>query len=241
MRQLVQRAGAMFWVLLLAASISRAEPNALRAIDISRDGDRIVLRAQLGHALTTLPPSFATITPPRIVIDLPDTVNATSTMRQSLDLGDVRHVDIVQAGTRTRIVINLKRSIAHSTRLHDKEVQIILGESASATTSVTASAAEKAARIASERNAVVDIDFRRGDDGAGRVIIDLAREQSAIDVRRQGQVVVIDLMKSALPELLRRRLDVKDFATPVQEISSSVNGDMVRISIAATGQWDHVA
>ena len=95
MRQLVQRAGAMFWVLLLAASISRAEPNALRAIDISRDGDRIVIRAQLSHALTTLPPSFATITPPRIVIDLPDTVNATSTMRQSLDLGDVRHVEWV--------------------------------------------------------------------------------------------------------------------------------------------------
>jgi type IV pilus assembly protein PilQ len=147
MRQLVQRgAGAMLWVLLLAASISRAEPNALRAIDISRDGDRIVIRAQLSHALTTLPPSFATITPPRIVIDLPDTVNATSTMRQSLDLGDVRHVDIVQAGTRTRIVINLKRPIPHSSRLHDKEVQVVLGESATTTTPVTASAAEKVAK-----------------------------------------------------------------------------------------------
>lgn len=232
---------AILGVMLLLASASHAESNALRAIDISRDGDRIVLRAQLSHALKTPPASFSTLTPPRIVIDLPETVNATSTMRQSLDIGDIRHLDIVQAGTRTRIVINLKRPIAHSTRLHDKEVQIVLGESTAATPSTSTSVAEKAAKLASERNAVLDIDFRRGDEGAGRVIIDLAREQSAIDIRRQGQAVVIDLMKSALPELLRRRLDVKDFATPVQEISASVNGDMVRISVAATGQWDHVA
>ena len=235
---------AIVWAMLLLASSSHAEPNALRAVDISRDGDRIVLRAQLSHSLKTLPPSFSTLTPPRIVIDFPETVNATSTMRQSLDIGDIRHLDIVQAGTRTRIVINLKRPIAHSTRLHDNEVQIVLGDSASAKPPLSpaaSTAAEKAARLASERNAVLDIDFRRGEEGAGRVIIDLARQQSAIDIRRQGQAVVIDLMKSALPELLRRRLDVKDFATPVQEISASVNGDMVRISVAATGQWDHVA
>jgi type IV pilus assembly protein PilQ len=181
------------------------------------------------------------MTPARLVIDLPDTTNATSTSRQSIEIGDLRHLDIVQAGPRTRVVLNLKRSIAHHTRLQDNEVQIVLGESADATTPAPSATGAKAAKLASERNAVLDIDFRRGDDGAGRVIVDLAREQSAIDVRRQGQAVVIDLMKSALPELLRRRLDVRDFATPVQEISTSISGDMVRISITAAGQWDHVA
>ena len=227
--------------VLLAASISHAEQNALRAVEVSREGARIVLRLQLERALTGIPQSFSTMTPARLVIDLPDTMNATSTSRQSIEIGDLRHLDIVQAGPRTRVVLNLKRSIAHHTRLQDNEVQIVLGESAEATTPASSVTGAKAAKLASERNAVLDIDFRRGDDGAGRVIVDLAREQSAIDVRRQGQAVVIDLMKSALPELLRRRLDVRDFATPVQEISTSISGDMVRISITAVGQWDHVA
>jgi type IV pilus assembly protein PilQ len=227
--------------VLLAASISHAEQNALRAVEVSREGARIVLRLQLERALTGIPQSFSTMTPARLVIDLPDTTNATSTSRQSIEIGDLRHLDIVQAGPRTRVVLNLKRSIAHHTRLQDNEVQIVLGESADATTPAPSATGAKAAKLASERNAVLDIDFRRGDDGAGRVIVDLAREQSAIDVRRQGQAVVIDLMKSALPELLRRRLDVRDFATPVQEISTSISGDMVRISITAAGQWDHVA
>ena len=243
----VKRRGAWLVVrtvlmgVLLAVSMSHAETNALRAVEVSREGARLVLRLQLKHALATMPQSFSTMTPPRLVIDLPDTTNATSTTRQSIEIGDVRHLDIVQAGSRTRVVINLKRSIPHSARLQDSEVQIVLGESAEVTPPASSAAGAKAAKLAAERNAVLDIDFHRGDDGAGRVIVDLAREQSAIDVRRQGQAVVIDLMKSSLPELLRRRLDVRDFATPVQEISASINGDIVRISIASTGQWDHVA
>jgi len=221
--------------LWLSGTICHAEPNTLRTIDVSREGAKIVLRLQLDHALTSAPPGFSTSSPPRVVIDLPETVNATSSVQQPIDLGDVRHLDIVQAGSRTRVVINLRRPILYRTRLIDRALQISLGETDDAATESSAAAA-KASKLAAERNAVLDIDFRRGDDGAGRVIVDLAREQSAIDVRRQGQAVVIDLMKSALPELLRRRLDVKDFATPVHEINASVNGDIVRISITASGQ-----
>jgi len=226
--------------LWLSGTICHAEPNTLRTIDVSRDGAKIVLRLQLDHAPPNAPAGFSTTSPPRVVIDLPETVNAISSVRQPIDLGDVRHLDIVQAGSRTRIVINLKRPIPYRTRMIDKALQISLGETDDVATESSAAAA-KASKLAAERNAVLDIDFRRGDDGAGRVIVDLAREQSAIDVRRQGQAVVIDLMKSALPELLRRRLDVKDFATPIHEINASMNGDIVRISITATGQWDHIA
>lgn len=120
--------------VLLAASISHAEQNALRAVEVNREGARIVLRLQLERALTSIPQSFSTMTPARLVIDLPDTTNATSTSRQSIEIGDLRHLDIVQAGPRTRVVLNLKRSIAHHTRLQDNEVQIVLGESADATT-----------------------------------------------------------------------------------------------------------
>lgn len=231
----------ILFTLLLAASHCCAETNILRAVEITRDDARVSLRLQFLYPLTIVPQSFITINPHRIVIDLPDTRNATLTTRRSVDIGEFRSLDIVQAGTRTRLVANLRQPLAHRIRLQENELQIVLGESAEVTPAPSSSAAVKAAKLAAERNAVLDIDFRRGEEGAGRVILDLAREQSAIDVRRQGQTVVIDLMKSALPELLRRRLDVKDFATPVQEISANANGDMVRVTITASGQWDHLA
>ncbi len=217
-----------------------AEPNAVRAVEAGRDGTQQLLRVQLRRPLAAPPSGFSTVDPPRIVIDLPDTVNATSQARRMIDSGDIRHVDIVQAGSRTRLVLNLRRAVTHTTRVRDGELQVVLGEASAGASSSTRSAAESAS-VATERNAVVDIDFRRGEAGAGRVIIDLSRVQAAADVRRQGNSVVVDLMKSSLPELLRRRLDVKDFGTPVQEVTASANGDMVRVSIVAGGQWDHVA
>ena len=88
---------------------------------------------------------------------------------------------------------------------------------------------------------ILDIDFRRGAGETGRVIIDLAKAQSAVDVRRQGQTVVIDFMKTSLPDVLRRRLDVKDFGTPIQIVSTSAQSDMVRMVIEPTGLWEHLA
>lgn len=222
--------------LMFIASANAAEPNVVRAIEAGREQGQQVLRVQLRRPLTAPPSGFSTVDPPRIVIDLPDTVNGTAQSRRLLDSADLRHVDIVQAGTRTRLVLNLKRSVSYSTRLRDNELQIVFGES-----SAGASTAAQTADAATERNAVVDIDFRRGEGGAGRVVIDLSREPAAIDVRRQGQALIVDLMKSRLPELLRRRLDVRDFGTPVQSVSASANGDMVRVSIEPRGQWDHIA
>ena len=221
---------------LIAASEGHAESNAVRAIDATREGAQQVLRVQLRRPLEAAPQGFATAAPPRIVLDLPDTVNATGQQRTTIGSGAVRHVDIVQAGARTRLVLTLQRGMGYSTRLRGAELQIVLNESASG-----ASNAAQAADVALERNAVVDIDFRRGDAGAGRVIIDLSREPSAVDVRRQGQAVVVDFMKTQLPELLRRRLDVKDFGTPVQAVVAEASGDMVRLTIEPGGQWDHIA
>lgn len=227
---------AMLLALIALATTARAEPNAVRAIELLRDGTQQQLRVQLQHPLTAVPVGFATATPARIVLDLPDTVNATGRQRHLVGAGAVNHVDIVQAGTRTRLVLNLQYNTGYSTRLRDAELLVTLNASSSG-----ASTAARAADTAVERNAIVDIDFRRGEAGAGRVVIDLSREAAAIDVRRQGQMVVVDFMKTSLPALLRRRLDVKDFGTPVQGIAAEASGDMVRLTIEPSGQWDHVA
>lgn len=228
---------SMFVLLLSAASPDgRAQANALRAIDLVREGAQPQLRLQLRQPLAAPPPSFSTTSPPRIVIDLPDTSNATGQARRVIDRADVRHIDIVQGGGRTRLVLNLKRPMSYGTEIRERDLLVVLSEPSSGATS-----AARSADVASERNAVVDIDFRRGDAGAGRVIVDLASAQAAVDVRRQGQAVVIDVMKASLPDLLRRRLDVKDFGTPVQAVTATSSGDVVRLTIEPQGQWEHIA
>ena len=86
-----------------------------------------------------------------------------------------------------------------------------------------------------------DVDFRRGPDGAGRVLVSLASSQVGVDVRQQGNKLVVDFLKTSLSEGLRRRLDVTDFGTPVQSVSTSQVGDRVRLVVEARGRWEHSA
>ncbi|MEO8278129.1 MAG: type IV pilus secretin PilQ [Ideonella sp.] len=86
-----------------------------------------------------------------------------------------------------------------------------------------------------------NIDFRRGADGAGRVIVDLPSTQIGVDIRQQGKTLVVDFLRSTVPDSLRRRLDVTDFGTPVQTISTFQNGDRVRMVVTPIGNWEHSA
>ncbi len=244
------RSGADDAALVANVANTASPANAVQAVDALREGGRQVLRLRLRQALRTAPVSFATSTPPRVVLDLPDTTNATGQMRRLLDVGDLRSVDLVQAAGRLRVVLNLARSLPYALRTEGRELVLALGvaddgakggQGAAALPSGASTAGTRSADLAAARNAVIDIDFRRGDDQAGRVIVDLSQAQAAIDVRRQGQSVVVDLMKTELPAALRRKLDVRDFGTPVQWVSAVANGDMVRLSIEPQGTWDHTA
>ena len=98
--------------------------------------------------------------------------------------------------------------------------------------------AEPIARVAAP---LKDVDFRRGADGAGRVIVTLPNSQVGVDIRQQGQGLVVEFMKSSLPEGLRRKLDVADFGTPVKSVTTTQSGDRVRMVIEPQGQWEHSA
>ena len=227
------------WIMASQTNIASAEPNAIAGIEASREGAVQVLRLEFSQPLSVAPASFSTQAPPRLILDFPDTVNATGRTHQMLGAGDLRHIDIVQAQGRTRLVLALKRPLTSAVHIEGKSLRVNLSDPGADQRERTK--AEKASELASEKNAILDIDFRRGSNDSGRIIIDLAQPRSAIDVRRQGQSVVVDFMKTSLPELLRRRLDVKDFGTPVQSISASAQGDMVRLLIEPGGQWEHMA
>jgi type IV pilus assembly protein PilQ len=265
-----QHISALLWVgriivLTLVGVIGNsalAEENAIERVEALSQQGQSSLRIQLASPVQGAPQSFATAVPPRIVLDFSDTTNATGQARFWLESGDFRSVDLVQVAGRTRLVLHLKRARPFRTEISGREVRLVLGSAVAQvepkaepntepkaehnTPSQTplnteSSKAAQAAAIAIERNAIVDIDFRRGEAQSGRIVIDLAQPQHAIDVRRQGQAVVVDLMKTRLPEVLRRRLDVRDFGTPVQTISALADGDRVRLTIEPQGQWDHIA
>ncbi len=215
--------------------------NALTAIDLSRSGGQQRLHLSFKQLPVVMPTSFMTQNPPRLVLDFPSTTNATGQVRRVLESGDLRHVDIIQVADRTRLVVFLKRPITFSSHIQDQQLLVTLSEPGSSPSLTAKDNSSLASTLAIEKNTILDVDFRRGSNDTGRIVIDLAKPQSAIDVRRQGQTVVIDFMKTSLPDVLRRRLDVKDFGTPVQTVSASVQSDMVRMVIEPSGLWEHMA
>ena len=226
--------GCMMFLIMITNA--HAEPNAITGIEASHAGSVLTLRISLRQVPVALPASFSTASPPRIVLDFPDTLNATGQTRRVFDAGELRHADLVQAAGRTRIVLNLKRSQQFSMRVTGQTLMVTLADQ-----KVGADESARAANLVMEKNAIVDMDFRRGDSDAGRIIIDLAKTQSSIDVRRQGQSLVVDFMKTSLPEVLKRKMDVADFGTPVQFITTRADGDTVRMLVEPRGQWEHLA
>ena len=229
-------------VALVAPCIGWAQ-NAIRSIDGSQQAGTEVVRIELAQPLTAVPAGFAIQTPPRIAIDLPGVTNALGRNSIEVNLGNLRSVSIAQAGDRTRIVLNLKQPSNYTAQLQGNALVVALdGGAALAAGGVAAQPTTQFAQsLNREPLAIKDIDFRRGPDGAGRVIVDLPNNQVGVDLRQQGKGLVVEFLRSTLPDNLRRKLDVTDFGTPVQTVSTAQSGDSVRMVVEPTGAWEHSA
>ena len=202
--------------------------NSIEAFDVSQQGGKVILRITTKEPLQAPPPSFAVANPARVAFDFAGTVNALGRTSQDIGQGELRSMNVVQAADKTRVVLNLRRLVAHEIALDGRNVVVTLAAAA-------APAGDKVAHFAEgrgeSRHAIRDIDFRRGRTGEGRVVVDLSDTSTGIDIRQQGQNIIVDFLKTALPDNLRRRLDVVDFATPVQTISTFQQGENVRMVI----------
>ncbi len=228
--------------VLATPSISGAQPNAIESVTSSQQGPATIVRIDLKSPPATAPSGFSIGNPPRIALDFGDTVNATGGNSIELTQGDVRNAAIVQAAERSRIVLNLKRALSFNTRVEGRSVFVTLEPSGAAAGPAEPSRAYSFARApAAPRASLRDIDFRRGRDGEGRVIVDLSDGGPGVDVRLEGSTIVVDFLEVALPENLRRRLDVTDFGTPVRSVRAFQQGDRARLVIEPSGQWEHNA
>ncbi|RYF04567.1 MAG: type IV pilus secretin PilQ [Oxalobacteraceae bacterium] len=225
--------------LMFAAGTAYAQSNAIESISASPQGSNVVIRVAMKEAPTKLPIGFSITNPARIALDFGATANATGKGVQDINLGDVRGVNVVQAGERTRLVLNLKRALNYAAAIDGKAVIVTVegsGGLAQAAPVAAAPAGMSGARSSSPT--LRDLDFRRGSNGEGRVVVDLPNGQVAVDVRQAGNQILVDFLKTGVPATLRRRLDVSDFGTPVSRITTTPQGDNVRMTIDAQGAWE---
>ncbi len=231
--------GIIFSVALLLGSAAQAQ-TAIESVTGSVQGGTEVVRIDLSQALTTVPTGFAIQSPARIALDFPGVANAMGRSTVDINQGNLKSVSVVQAGERTRVVLNLKQPAAYKTEIQGKSLLVVL-ESAVASSPSAPTAPVFAENRSRDSAPLKDMDFRRTADGAGRIVVTLPNNQVGVDIRQQGQTLVVEFMKSTLPEGLRRRLDVADFGTPVKSVTTFQSGDRVRMVIEPKGQWEHSA
>ena len=223
----------------------QAQPNLLESINTSTlQGGRVILRVNFKDALTAVPPGFTVTNPARIALDLPNVVNGMGKSTVDISEGDVRSVSVVESTGRTRLVVNLTRTLTYTTALDGRSLVIAVEGGLSSVvkdTSQTTKFAESAPVSAEQKFNIRDVDFRRGANGEGRIIVDLSSPNTGIDIRLQGKNVVVDFINTAAPRNLLRRLDVLDFATPVRLIDLVSQGANTRMLIEPKGQWEYSA
>lgn len=227
----------------LLSSCAAFAQGAIQSVAGSLQDGREVLRIELSQPLQTPPAGFAIQSPARIALDFPGTLNATGQSLLELNQGNLKSVNVVEAGGRSRVVLNLKTATSYKTDIQGNSLFVTLAPVASvATVQAVAEPRVFSSRTASyDVRPIQDVDFRRGPDNAGRIVVGLASNEVAVDLRQEGKALVADFLRSSLPQGLRRKLDVTDFGTPVETITTTEVGERVRMRIEPTGDWEHSA
>ncbi|MEY4862185.1 MAG: Type pilus biosis and competence protein pilQ precursor [Pseudomonadota bacterium] len=225
--------------LRATAQAGSAQVNAIERIESSAQGGNTLVTLTLSQAPAAAPGLFLISNPNRLVLDFVGTDNGMGNNLVRFGAGEARTAQVVQASGRTRVVFNLQRAVTHAVRLEGRTVQLTLAPVASSDPS--SAAYRLGAGESGAVHSVREIDFRRGPTGEGRVVVELSDASAGVDIRQQGQQLLVDFQRTRLPEALRRKLDVGDFGTPVRSVSSFEQGDLTRLVIEPAGQWEHSA
>ena len=230
---------------MVFSASATAQANLLQSINTTTlQGGKVVIRVNFRDALTAAPPGFTVTNPARIAIDLPGVSNALGKNTVEIGEGDIRSVSVVEVSGRTRLVVNLSRSLNYTSALDGGALVLTLDSAAQGAVKESAAVtkfAEPAATLGVPKQSLRDIDFRRGANGEGRIIVDLSSASTGIDIRQQGKSILVDFINTTIPRNLVRRLDVIDFATPVRFVDVLDQGANTRLIIEPRGLWEYSA
>ena len=230
-----------FLVALTLGHVAYAQ-NSIESVNVTpQPGGKIIVRVGLKEPLKAAPAGFTVDNPPRLAFDFTNTGSALGRNAHNVADGDVRRINIVQAGDRTRMVMELARTLSYETQVDGKTLLITLQGAASGATAGASAGRFTEAGPTGQKHSLRNIDFRRGNAAEGRVVLDLSDSQVGIDIRRQGRSIIVDLQNASLPSNLAKRYDVMDFGTPVQTVEAQAQGGNTRVIITPTGNWEHSA
>lgn len=251
MTRILSIIGVSLWIAMISPVTQAAN---LKTLDVaSLPGDRVELKLTF-DAPVPAPRGYTTAQPARIALDLPGVTSQLASKTRELGAGNAHSVTVVEAKDRTRVIVNLTTLAPYTTRVEGNRLFVVVGQGPSPAIAAQAakpviskgaaqvsvpSAAPKA--YAPVGRAIRNVDFQRGELGEGNVIIDLTDPTIAPDIQEQGGKIRVDFAKTQLPDNLRVRLDVKDFATPVQFVNASIAGDKASITIEPSGAFDYSA
>lgn len=218
-------------------------PISIESVTGSLELGSEVVRVNFSQPLPAVPNGFVVQSPARIALDFPGVVSAMGRSSVEIEQGNLNSISVVQAGERSRVVLNLKKPTVYTAEIQGKTLLVTLKPVQAAlvvstATATTVNFAENISRVAAP---LKDIDFRREVDGAGRILVTLPNNQVGVDLRQDGKKLIVEFMSTSLPEGLRRRMDVTDFATPVKTVTTTQVGDRVRMVIEPEGTWEHSA
>lgn len=239
-REIMKYVAVAIAALLLIAGPALAQENSIDSMQVTQSSGGTIVKLTMKKALDNPPAAFSVATPPRIAFDFPSTGNGLGRTTQAINEGDLRSANVVQVGDRTRLVLNLSRMTTYETRIEDKSVYITLA-SLPPTVVGQPAVSHFAETRTTTAHQIRSVNFRRGANGEGKVVVDLSDPSTGIDIRQQGSSLIVDFLKTSVPEGLRKRLDVTDFGTPVTSVNTITQGDTVRMVVTPTGLWEHNA
>ena len=236
----------LLFVVMTAQPLMAAEMpagnNQLQAVEVTTlPGGRLNVQLQMSQPLTKAPASFTLSNPPRVVFDIPRTSNATGKNVVSVNQGALKSVQIVQANDRSRIVLNLSQPVQHQLQVQQNALLIALAQESGELAPATAAAKRFSEPVALAQHRVQNIDFVRGKNGEGRIVVDLSDSHVGVNVRNAGKTVVIDFTNTELPASLQRRLNVINFNTPVLYVDALRRNNQAQIVIEPQGDWEQSA
>ncbi len=238
-------------LLLLGMAVqTQAQSRSLDGIShAALPGDEVQIKLTFSAPVDSEPMHFTIDNPARIALDFPDTGLKLQDKTQSIGVGMAHSVTAVEASGRTRVVLNLVQSVPYDLETQGNTVIVTLegsGRSAAARVESSDMAATRSSESRSPdlvaTGRIDDIDFRRGSEGQGRIVVTLSDPSVSVDMSKEGDKVIVDFLDTNLPQQLDRRLDVIDFATPVSEIDTRSRGNGVRMQVSTINDnYDYLA
>ncbi|MBN6772993.1 type IV pilus secretin PilQ [Pseudomonas granadensis] len=244
MNRIFSTLGFSLWIALMSPMVNAANLNALDVAALP--GDRVELKLSFDSP-PPAPKGYTTESPARIAVDLPGVASQLSNKSLDLGSGNARTATVVEAKDRTRLIVSLTQLAPYTTRIDGNTLFVVVGQGAPAPASRpaavaprTSTAAAPAAKAFVPKNrSIRGVDFQRGTEGEGNVVIDLSDPTIAPDIQEHDGKIILSFARTQLPEKLRVRLDVKDFATPVQFVNAAVSGDRTVITVEPSGTYDY--